>query len=176
MRAFIFTLLLLTTQFAMTAEAKNMYIPVAGVSAGTNGTFWRTDVRIFNPSAAEEISVTLHFLPQGADGRNIPGRVFTIGRRGTLVLDNVVATLAPHLSSAIGAIRIDSDNGRSYEFVAASRTYTNSADPTRPGTFGQFVPAFEWDEANLRAAVLHVTIRPEFRTNAGVMNPTQETA
>jgi hypothetical protein len=45
--------------------------------------------------------------------------MFHIGKRETLVLDNVVATLAPELTSAVGAIRIDSDTYASFEFIAA---------------------------------------------------------
>ena len=86
---------LLTTSLATTAFAKNMYIPVAGRAPGSNGTFWRTDV-----------------LPQGEDGTNISGRMFHLGRRETLVLDDVLSVIAPHLTHAVGAIRIDQLHGR----------------------------------------------------------------
>ena len=173
MRTLVFAVLL-AAQLAPSAVAKNMYIPAAAVAPGANGTFWRTDVRIFNPSSSEEIDVTLHFLPQGLDGRNISGRMFHIGKRETLVLDNVVSILAPHLTSVTGAIRIDSDTWKSFEFIATSRTYTTSADATRPGTFGQFVPALEEADARASTAVPQVAVRPDVRTNAGVMNPTSE--
>lgn len=166
----LFLALLLTSQLAGTAFGKNLYIPVGGVTPGQNGSYWRTDVRIFNPSRVHEIDVTLHFLPQGQDGRNIPGRMFHLGKRETLVLDNVVATLVPEATQALGAIRIDSDNGMSHEFIASSRTYTNSAHQTRPGTFGQFVPALDPAGARPTTVALHVS-SAEFRTNFGVMNP-----
>jgi len=169
MRTIILTLLSLL--LAATASAKNMYIPAAGVTAGNNGTFWRTDLRIYNPSTVDEIDVTLHYLPQGMDGRNIAGRMFHIGKRETLVLDNVVATLAPELTNTVGAIRIDSDTYSSFEFIASSRTYTGTGDATRPGTYGQFVPALGTADANRSSAVLHVANRPDVRTNLGVMNP-----
>ena len=162
---------LLTTSLASTAFAKNMYIPVAGRAPGSNGTFWRTDVRIFNPSAVHEVDVTLHFLPQGEDGRNIPGRMFHLGKRETLVLDDVVSIIAPYLTHAVGAIRIDSDNGASFDFIASSRTYTPTGDPERPGTYGQFIPAMAPAEAAQSTAVLHAAVRPDVRTNVGVMNP-----
>lgn len=171
-RTILFAALLAT--LATNAFAKNMYIPAAGVTPGSNGTFWRTDVRIFNPSATQDIAVTLHFLPQGMDGRNIPGRMFNIGKRETLVLENVVATLAPHLTNALGAIRIDSDNGTSHEFIASSRTYTGTGVVTRPGTYGQFVPALGVEDTTRSAVVLHAASREDVRTNLGVMNPTME--
>ena len=165
---------LLTAQLATPALAKNIYIPAAAVAPGSNGTFWRTDVRIFNPSIFDDIDVTLHFLPQGQDGRNIPGRMFHIGKRETLVLDDVVSILAPHVTSAVGAIHIDSDTDRSYEFIATLRTYTISPDPARPGTFGQFVPALEEADARTSTAMPQIAVRPDVRTNAGVMNPGYE--
>lgn len=163
--------ILLASTLALPASAKNMYIPAAGVTAGSNGTFWRTDLRIYNPSTVDEIDVTLHYLPQGVDGRNIAGRLFHIGKRQTLVLDNVVATLAPELANTVGAIRIDSDTYASFEFIASSRTWTGTGDATRPGTYGQFVPALDPAGANRSSAVLHVASRPDVRTNLGVMNP-----
>jgi hypothetical protein len=45
MRSLILALFLVAP-IATTASAKNLYIPAAGVSPGTNGTFWRTDVRM----------------------------------------------------------------------------------------------------------------------------------
>lgn len=97
--------------------------------------------------------------------------MFHIGKRETLVLDNVVATLAPDLTSAVGAIRLDSDTYASFELIASSRTYTGSGDVTRPGTYGQFVPALGSADAVRSCAVLHVASRPDVRTSLGVMNP-----
>jgi len=68
----ILSILILST-FALGASAKNMYIPVAGKVAGGNNTFFRTDVRIFNPSSTDDIAVSIHYLPQGIEGPNIPG-------------------------------------------------------------------------------------------------------
>jgi hypothetical protein len=90
------------------------------------------------------------------------------------VLDNVVATLAPYLTHAVGAIRIDSDNGISYDFIASSRTWTGTGVVTLPGTYGQFVPALAVEDATRSAMVLHVASRADIRTNLGVMNPALE--
>ena len=42
------------------AAAKNLYIPAAGSAPGANNTRFRTDVRIFNPSSTETISISVH--------------------------------------------------------------------------------------------------------------------
>ena len=60
------------------------------------------------------------------------------------------------------------------DFIISSRTYTGTGDATRPGTYGQFIPALEVADATRSSAVLHVASRADVRTNLGVMNPTLE--
>jgi hypothetical protein len=157
------------------AAAKNLYIPAAGSAPGANGTKFRTDVRIFNPSSTESIHVTLHFLPQEWDGSNIPGRVVTVPPRQMAVLNDVVAEFLQWPVPAIGAIRLDSDTDKSYEFSAESRTYTDSPTAAAPGTYGQFIPALDPEsDATKTGVVLHVSNNSLFRTNAGVMNFNRE--
>jgi hypothetical protein len=162
------------------ASAKNLYIPIAGVAPGANGTLFRTDVRIFNPSATDTISISIHFLPAGLDGSNIPGRLAFVAPRHMAVFNDIVGTFMQMPAPAIGAIRLDSDNGDSYEFTADSRTYTDSPNVAAPGTFGQFVPALDPSAAVKKSVVLHVSSSRDlgrgFRANAGVMNPFRDGA
>lgn len=175
MKRITFALALALVLSAADAAAKNLYIPAAGSAPGANGTRFRTDVRIFNPSSTESIGVTLHFLPQGMDGSNIPGRVVQIPPRQMAVLNDVVANFLGWPVPAIGAIRLDSDTDKSYEFSADSRTYTDSPKPEAPGTYGQFIPALDPNiSATKTGVVLHVSSNAAFRTNAGAMNPNRE--
>ena len=163
---------LLFTLFTLpAASAKNMYIPVASITPGRGGAYWRTDVRVQNPSTTRSLDVTLSFLPQGMDGSAIGGRQFTIAPGSVLLLENAVVRLWPHLTNSVGAIRIDSDTDASYEFIATSRMYTNSDTPKRPGTVGQFVPALDPARATRKAIILNVAERPDVRTSIGAMNP-----
>jgi hypothetical protein len=170
-------ILLATALFliAATASGKNLYIPVAGVAPGINNTLFRTDVRLFNPSFTREIGISIHFLPQGWDGSNIPGRIVSLKPREMVVLSNIVENLLQWPAPAIGAIRLDSDTDKSYAFVAESRTYTDSPNPAVPGTYGQFVPALDPKDGLTQSVALHVTHSADFsqgfRTNAGIMNP-----
>jgi hypothetical protein len=160
---------------AATASAKNLYIPVAGVAPGINNTLFRTDVRLFNPSFTTGIGISIHFLPQGWDGSNIPGRVVNLQPREMVVLNNIVQDFLQWPAPAIGAIRLDSDTDKSYSFVAESRTYTNSPNAAAPGTYGQFVPALDPANGLTQSVTLHVSHSSDFsqgfRTNAGIMNP-----
>lgn len=160
---------------ASSAAAKNLYIPAAGTAPGANGTHFRTDVRIFNPSSTTPVSISVHFLPQGMDGSNIPGNVVHVAPREMVVLNDIVGDFMEFPGSGIGALRLDSDTDQSYEFSAESRTYTDSPNPAAPGTYGQFIPALDpATDATKTGIVLHVIHNSAFRTNAGVMNPNRE--
>lgn len=164
------------TLLAASASAKNLYIPIAGVAPGANGTLFRTDVRIFNPSTTETISISIHFLPTGIDGSGIPGRIAYVPPRQMVVLNNIVGDFMQVAPPAIGALRLDSDTAYSYSFSADSRTYTDSPNAAAPGTYGQFVPALDPKNAAKKTVVMHVSSSSDlnrgFRTNAGIFNPT----
>lgn len=168
-------LVLIASLFALPAAAKNLYIPVAGYAAGANGTFFRTDVRIFNPSADKPIGVSVHYLPRGMDGSNIPGRVVSIPPRSMAVLNNIVMDFMQWPTGGLGAIRLDSDTDMSYEFMAESRTYTDSPNPAVHGTYGQFIPALDVESARKKTVVMHISaygdLSAGFRANLGIMNP-----
>lgn len=167
----VVTALLLAVSIVVPASARNLYVPVAGVAPGANNTLFRTDIRLFNPHATGWISVTLHFLPQGLDGSNIPGRTVIVKPRQMVVLNNVVTDLLGWPAPAIGAVRIDSNTAVDYAVIASSRTYTDSPNPAVSGTYGQFIPALDPHDAAQRSIVLHVSHDDTFRTNAGIMNP-----
>ncbi len=167
---------LIVLALAGSASARNLYVPVAGVAPGARNTLFRTDLRLFNPSATEPITVTLHFLPQGLDGSNIPGRTVRLAPREMVLLDNVVTDFLGWPAPAIGAVRIDSDTAVDYPVIATSRTYTDSPNPSVSGTYGQFIPALDAGRAAERSVVLHVSHALQFRTNAGAMNPGNEAA
>ncbi|HEX7153883.1 MAG TPA: hypothetical protein VF618_20505 [Thermoanaerobaculia bacterium] len=174
-RLIVLALLIAAT---VSASAKDMWIPIAGVAPGANETLFRTDLRIFNPSSTKTIGVTIHFLPANMDGRNISGRIVTVPPRSMAVLNNVVGDFMQIHTPMVGALRLDSADDQSWEFTAESRTYTDS--PTGPGTYGQFIPAMHASAAKHKLVVTHLShsadISTGFRTNVGVMNPSSEEA
>jgi hypothetical protein len=109
------------------------------------------------------------------DGTNISGRVVTIPPRQMAVLNDVVANFLQWPVPAIGAIRLDSDTDKSYEFSAESRTYTDSPNPGAPGTYGQYIPALDPSIDGVKTGIVtHIISNAAFRTNAGVMNANQD--
>ena len=163
--------------FAALADAKNVYVPVAGTTEGAQNTRFRTDVRIFNPSPIETIRISVHFLPQGMDGSNISGILVPVGPGEMVVLNDIASTLFQLPPPVLGALRFDSDVAPlSYPFTVTSRIYTDSPNPAVTGTYGQFVPALDPErDAHLISIVLHVSHSNDLsrgsRTNAGIMNP-----
>jgi hypothetical protein len=169
-------LLIILLLVAPAALARNLWVPAGGAAQGLNNTYFRTDLRLFNPSSTFTLPVTLHFLPQGMDGSNISGRIVFVPPRQSVTLENVVGNFLQWPLPAIGAIRIDSDNDQDYPVIATSRTYTDSPNPAVGGTYGQFVPALEATRAVKTSIVLNAANSAAFRTNAGAMNPNRTAA
>jgi PKD repeat protein len=126
-------------------------IPVVGRAPGANGTFWRSDVRLFNPNSFA-ISVGMRFGDATLPVTIMPAR--------TLTLADVLSRFG--LPSGSGALEITWSGGTP---VIASRTYTTdgnggtfgqSIDPVRSFGYDSFVPGLRSDNA--------------FRSNVGFVN------
>jgi PKD repeat protein len=134
------------------AATASTTIPVVARAGGANGTFWRSDVTLFNPNATAA-NVTLAFQSHS--------RTITIGTSRTVVIADVVSSFGE--SAASGPLEI-SWSGAAVP-VVTSRTYTTAANG---GTYGQSVGV-----ANAFGAQQYVTgLRSDvdFRTNAGFVN------
>jgi hypothetical protein len=149
---------LLTAQ----ATAKEVFLGVAG-SVGV----FRTDTRIFNPSATKDITVTAFFLPVGRDNSSTTIKQVTVPRRQMLVLNDVVTTLFG--ASGLGGIRLSTVGGE--DFIATSRIYAQSS----AGTLGQFVPGLDLGAAKSKGVLIQLaangTTAGTYRTNLGFLNP-----
>lgn len=145
-------------------------VPISAVAPGANDTLFRTDVRVI-PSGSDgpPIIITAEFLPAGTDNSVPDTRTITIPPGEMLVLNNIVGDFFGE--SGLGAIRFESDSN----FFITSRTYTDSPNPAAPGTFGQFIPAFDEGNAMQSGVLLQLSnemdLSQGFRTNLGFMNP-----
>ena len=145
----------------------------AALVQGLNGTFWRTDMRAFNPSAQTTL-VWLAVLPVGRDNQTpFTAGPYSIPPRGTLVLNDILQMFA-QLGQAWtkAAIRLTYQNGEDVAPIVVSRTYTNTQGG---GTFGQSITGVPV-RANTTAASLWLTglhndgLQDGFRTNFGLAN------
>jgi subtilisin-like proprotein convertase family protein len=129
-------------------------IPVVGRTPGMNGTFFTTDVRLFNPNNAT-VEATLVFTPAAAEFLAVtvvmpPGEV--------VAFDDVVRTL--FASGGLGHLEIAGD------VIASSRTWTTSPE----GTYGLFAAASPVEDAigsGETAHIAHLRNDAAFRSNIG---------
>jgi PKD repeat protein len=140
--------------------ASSMTIPAVGRAAGGNGTFWRSDVTLFNPTQSP-MTVGLRYLAAGADNRGAGASNVLVGAGQTLVLVDVVGRLG--ISSGTGALELSWNSAtppiatsRTYTTAAGGGTYGQSIDPVAAFGRDQYIPGLRSD-AN-------------FRTNLGFVN------
>ena len=116
-----------------------LWVPAAGRGPGSSGSFWMTDLYIMN-LGAEPVTVEVTWLERDADNSDAEGVEFGVGAEGTLVLEDVIATVFGE-DTADGAFHVEvveEEPGKSLEdddekLVATARIYNLNDDET----FGQ---------------------------------------
>jgi hypothetical protein len=164
LRPLPFALALLSLSAAAGAglvPSSETFLAAAAHAEGANGSFFATDVRIWNP-ASEPARLRISWLPAGRDNSGAVPVERIIAAGETLAIDDVVNALFG--ASGPGGIRISSDR----PVAVVSRTYNRTAT----GTFAQFVPGRSADEAlatGARASLLGISKGSAFRTNVGML-------
>ncbi|HUO84296.1 MAG TPA: PKD domain-containing protein, partial [Thermoanaerobaculia bacterium] len=142
-----------------------IFIPAVGRTSGAAGTYWRSDVTLFNPGSAS-VSISLRFLRAGADNRGAAPRSISLGARDTHTLRDVVTWLGGGENS--GALQITWSGGSGMAPVVTSRTYTTRAGDS--GTLGQAIDAVSQGGFGARSIITGLTSNAHFRTNLGFVN------
>ena len=144
-------------QAAAAPTTRALTVPVVGRAPGVNGTFWRSDVTLFNPTS-DRLTLTLRY--------NGTSKTLLLDSRDTQVIEDVLSEFNQTSGSGMLRVTWSGDTGP----VVTSRTYT-SVDGG--GTYGQsidgvlvfrnqlFVPGLRNDAS--------------FRSNAGFVNGGTET-
>ena len=142
------------------AEEHFYLVPASAHAGGKDGTFWLTDLDLYNPGAMD-VTVAIAFLPAGGDNSAAPQEFFTVPAGAALELQDVVSSALKR--EGAGALRLRSSG----QIVVASRTYNTAST----GTFGQFIAgvpealAIPPGEAVVLAGL---ESSADFRTNIGV--------
>lgn len=110
------------------AGATDIVLPGAARTAGAGGSYWRTDVRLYNP-APEDVPVTLTYLP-GTGGDPVTVSRALGPRRVETVTDVLGALGLP--DGSYGALRVEAPG----PVVVAGRTANVDPRGERAGTFG----------------------------------------
>lgn len=148
---------------ANVVSAKEVWLSIGG-SVGN----FRTDARIFNPSATKDIQIQAWYLPAGnADNSAVQPISISVLKRQQLVYNDVVSSLFH--ASGLGAIRLKSDD----DFIATQKIYA----VTTGGTLGQFVAGVDAPNAKKNGVLIQLQNNGSagqtgtFRTNVGAANP-----
>ncbi|HUO85601.1 MAG TPA: hypothetical protein VM534_10855 [Thermoanaerobaculia bacterium] len=155
---------------ASPARGGEVWIPIAGSVVGSGGEFFRTNLRVLNPSGTDSIIVTPTFFPINQNNSGVaPASPFTVNPREMKAFDDAVGALFS--TTGLGAIRLVSEN----DFHATAQIYTDSLCTAPPdsvgGTFGQFSPGTLVGDALLKGAILHLRSDAQARANIGFANP-----
>jgi len=153
-----------TVPVSATPVAGQQYVAGVAHAPGSMGSQWRTDLAVVNPGTMDA-PMTLTFVPYGSGTPIV--KVFTLGAGRTREWRDVLVSLFQlgQSDTAKGTVQIMSV----MPVHASARTY-NQGDE---GTFGQYLPAIEVDQA-LGAGALGVIPQLKdtaaFRSNLGILN------
>ena len=137
----------------------SMTIPAVGRAPGANGTFWRSDVTLFNPNS-EAMNITIRY-----NGTN---KTLNLAGRDTQVLPDVLSSF--NATSGSGALFLSWSastgpvvTSRTYTSVETGGTYGQSIDPIATLGTTSYVPGLR-NDASFRSNVGFVNGGPEPET------------
>ena len=145
------------------AQETTLWIPAAAETDGAAGTFWRTDLAIFNPGSAS-LAVEIALVGPTSDPTNPASARVDVGPRRAVALSGVLGTTLK--TSGAGSLRLRA----SEPFLAQSWTTTAASAGGRNGVD---VPAVSSSLA-LQSGVLVAANDASSagrRTNVGILNP-----
>lgn len=134
-------------------DSGSLTVPVVGRAPGANGTFWRSDVALFNPTG-DRINLALRY---GGATKNV-----SLAARDTMILDDILSEF--NQTTGQGALQITWTAGTTGP-VVTSRTYTTTETS---GTFGQSIDPV----ASFASEVYVPGLRNDgsYRSNVGFVN------
>jgi PKD repeat protein len=141
-------------------QGSELTIPAVGRAPGAAGTFWRSDLTIFNPGLTT-MTLSLRYLAAGQDNRNAAPHSVSVAPSRTVVIADITQALG--VSSGSGALQVSwsGANGpivtsRTYTTIDGGGTYGQSIDPVTSFDNDSYVPGLRSDSS--------------FRSNVGFVN------
>ncbi len=157
---------------AVPGPTHTLYIPTSASIHGNAGTFFHTDLWVFNRSFDSSLSVTANYRCfTGPCSPTPASSSFVLAPRESRLFGDAVVSLFGMAETA-GAIELIY-TADAQDLAATTRTYT----PSLPlATNGTAVPALSISDARTRALFLGLgsnagNLTSGFRTNAGAYNP-----
>ena len=146
--------------------AERITLPAAASIVG--GAPFFSDVRAFNTSYTDTLSVTATYRCFIGCSGNAPTTTFTLAPRQSQAFDDMVATTFTSPNTA-GGVEFDFSGG-SDQLVVTSRLFSTVPEPT----VGMFIPALQNSDAHPTTVLTSIRnggANQGFRTNVGVFNP-----
>jgi PKD repeat protein len=141
-------------------HGSELTIPAVGRAPGAAGTFWRSDVTIFNPGLTT-MTISLRYLAAGQDNRNAVAHSVSVPPSRTVVIADITQSLG--VSSGSGALQVSWSGAtgpivtsRTYTTTDGGGTYGQSIDPVTSFANDSYVPGLRSDS--------------NFRSNVGFVN------
>ncbi|MEK6373380.1 MAG: hypothetical protein AABO58_11870 [Acidobacteriota bacterium] len=156
----------------LTAPAPQVLVPAAGSVAGLNGTFFRSDIAVFNYRHSDQ-NVAFQWLPQGQSGLAETITQITIpGLSGIISEDFVNNNL--HRSGlgamVVTAVGQDGQPDPLGALFVTSRIWTLQAGNSQ-GTVSQTFPTIDTSRINSsNVAILGQRVSSQYRANVGIVN------
>lgn len=139
------------------ASSDEVLIPGVARTAGGAGTFWQTDVSMFNPGSSP---MTVEARLLGSD----LVRTLELQPNGTSQVRDVISWLGADAGHGALLISTPENSG----MVISSRTYTSRAEDG--ATFGQWVEEARPSDFTALQSITGIKSGSDFRTNTGIVN------
>jgi hypothetical protein len=145
------------------------FIPAAALAAGAEGAFFQTDVDL-NNKGAEAATVTLLWLPRGADNSApAASEAIMLNPGQSIQYENVLNAVFGAEPDVAGALAMVADSA---DVIAMSRTY-NVPGAKIAGTFGQGLPGIPSDKLigyGETRRIIFMSENDDIRANVGCVN------
>ncbi|HEY0593118.1 MAG TPA: carboxypeptidase-like regulatory domain-containing protein [Thermoanaerobaculia bacterium] len=141
-------------------QPTTLFVPAVINAPGGAGSYWRTDLWIYNPGQG---TLTVAATYVAATGR--VERTITVPPRGQAGIENIVESLFG--TSGTGSLRLRAE----HPFAAVSRTFNTPQSGGDAGTYGFSIAAMDAGATLALAVLPSVAQNTAYRTNIGLMNP-----
>jgi hypothetical protein len=149
------------------------FIPAAALAAGSEGSFFQTDVDL-NNAGWGLTSYTFQWLPRGEDNSTpTTSEMFVLDVGQSVRYENVLSAVFGAEPDALGALALSVDFG---DILVMSRTY-NIPTAKTAGTFGQALPGIPLDEmqgVGETRRIIFLSENDDIRANVGCVNGTDQ--
>lgn len=159
---------------AASESAHRQIIPVVAHVEGLDGSVWRTDVVIHNPTD-ETARVSFEVFSKQDQQAVIHGIEFSLESQETRFLPDALTWVPGMAATGNGWVRFTSTNvdHEPVPIVVDSRTWSEGAGG---GTFGQGIPAVAWNQnsdlSEPERRIVGFEASERFRSNLGIVNLT----